>query len=362
MPDIPVPIVGVTSEDIQKDFDRKKKALQKIRSKRMPMIRIVLQMWRDPVDYLDAIKELHGTERTPRLAYVMCEVADSDFLWKFNDEHKDDPQHRDLLERLKLFLDTLGNFVDVWEIGNEVNGEWAGWKLTNDCDTGERDYVQGKMGAMRKTVGQQTLDVYHAVKNHPKTRNADTALTLYFYTNKNPHCWPHELVDRDCNKFNVSGQDYEMLKWLGDNHMTEPAANFHPTYVFLSVYEDDCRDDDCNDIDLSPSAWLDIFEQIQGEFEGAQVGFGEVGTHCTDCDGNRLGRGDKECVKLQRANVHKHYGDLQREITALIKSSGRKVNYVGGYFYWFFDTDMVSSSSSNKPALKELISALDSWR
>lgn len=361
MTNIPAPIVGVTSEDILRDFDKKKKALKQIRNKRMPMIRIVLELERNPGDYLAAIKDLHGTSQAPRLAYVLCEIADSDFLWKSNDEHKDDRQHYDLLERLQLFLDTLGDFVDVWEIGNEVNGEWAGWKLHRKCSDGGRDYVQGKMAAMRKTIGQQILDAYRAVKNHPKTQEAATALTLYFYTKENRHCWPEELVDRDCNKFNVQGQDFEMMKWLGDNLQTDPAIDFKPTYVLLSVYEDDCRDDDCNDIDLSASKWLSLFEQIQRAFPDAQVGFGEVGTHCTECDGSELDRGDDDCVDLQRANVRKHYGDLQREITELIKSSGSKVNYVGGYFYWFFDTDMVGGRFGNKPALKELISAINSW-
>lgn len=113
MTNIPAPIVGVPSEDILTDFDNKKKALKQIRNKRMPMLRIVLELERDPGEYLDAIKELHGMSQAPRLAYVLCKIADSDFLWKSNDEHKDDPQHYDLLERLQLFLDTLGDFVDV---------------------------------------------------------------------------------------------------------------------------------------------------------------------------------------------------------------------------------------------------------
>lgn len=358
---IPSPIVGVTSEDILTDLDKKKRTLRLIGDKRMPTIRIVLELWRDPGEYLDAVRELHGTDSTPRLAYVMCEIADSDYLWRFNDEHRGDRDHADLLERLRLFLGTLGEFVDIWEIGNEVNGEWAGWKNKSDCVSDGRDYVRGRMAAMRQTVGQQILDVYSTVTRHPKSRHAATALTLYFYTNRNEQCWPGELVDRDCDKFSVRGQDYEMLKWLRDNHLTGPAADFHPTYVLLSVYEDDCRDNDCNDLDLPASTWVNIFEQIQGAFRGSQVGFGETGTHCTTCDGKQLRRGDDACVRLQRANVRKHYGELHREITELIKSGGREVDYVGGYFYWFFDTDMVKTGSRNRPALDELISAVEGW-
>jgi hypothetical protein len=108
-----------------------------------------------------------------------------------------------------------------------------------------------------------------------------------------------------------------------------------------------------------------IFEEIQGVFQGSLVGFGEVGTHCTRCDGTYYRpRSGKECVKLQRANVQKHYGELHRKISDLIKKDGHQIDYAGGYFYWFFSTDMVKTQRTDpdrKPALEELLAALDGW-
>ncbi len=365
VPNIPSPIIGVTSDDILSNLENQKKALRLIGAKRMPTIRIVLDLWLDPSLYLEAVKALHGADGNPRIAHVLCEVADSDYLWRFNDEHKGDLGHRDLLERLNLFLDTLGDFVDAWEVGNEVNGEWAGWKGENDCKDGSRDYVESRIEAMRRTVGHQIIDVYKAVKKHPKSANADTVLTLYFYTNMNKQCWPDRLISRDCHEFHVRGEDYEMLKWLRDNVLTHPdAADFHPTHVLLSVYEDDCRDDDCNDLNLPPATWVEIFAEMQGAFRDSQVGFGEVGTHCKRCDDTYYPRGGKDCIKLQRANVRKHYSELHSKIGDLIKRGGRQINYSGGYFYWFFATDMVKRQRTDpdkKPALKELLAALDGW-
>jgi hypothetical protein len=361
-PKIPPPIVGVTSDDIESNFENQKKALRLIGAKRTPTVRIVLELWRDPGVYLEAVKALHGAGGRPRIAYVLGEVADSDYLWRFNDEHKDDEEHSDLMGRLHLFLDALGDYVDAWEVGNEVNGEWAGWKRENSCEGGQRDYVESKMAAVRQTIGQQIIDVYKAVKGHPKSAKADTVLTLYFYTNRNKECWPASLIDRDCNEFHVRGEDYEWQKWFSDNVPDD--ADFHPTYVLLSVYEDDCRDDDCNDLDLPPAVWVDIFEELQRTFQGSLVGFGEVGTHCQDCEGNDLPRGGRECVNCQLTNVRKHYGELHREIGGIIKREGRKVNYAGGYFYWFFATDMVKNKITEpdrKPALAELLDALDGW-
>jgi hypothetical protein len=364
-PKIPSPIVGVTSEDIVSNLENQKKALQLIGAKRTPAIRIVLDLRYDPGLYLEAVKTLHGTDGGPRIAYVLCEVADSDFLWRFNEEHKRDAEHRDFLKRLHLYLDALGDYVDAWEVGNEVNGEWAGWKGMKCGRDDTRDYMSARMRLIRQTVGRQTLDVYNAVKKHPKSANADTVLTLYFYTNKNQQCWPNKLLGRDCRAFRVNGEDYEIGKWLRDNVGSHSdAKDFHPTYVLLSVYEDDCRDDNCNDLDLSPAGWVEIFEEIQEAFQGAHVGFGEVGTHCTRCDGTYYPREGEECIRLQRANVRQHYGELHVKISDLIKREGGKVNYAGGYFYWYFATDMVKKLGVEpdvRPALEELLTALDGW-
>jgi hypothetical protein len=335
---IPSPIVGVTTENLKGNLVAISKAVETIGAYRTPTVRVVLQLELDPkTEYLEAIKKLHGADGSPRLAYVMGEIADSDFLWKFNHGHDNVPV--DLMARLKLFLDALGDFVDVWEIGNEINGEWAGWRTAAKCN-GEytRDYRPNRMSAMRATVASQTSAIYDVVTAHRKTKG--TALTMYFYTSKTEACWPDVLKTSDCQAFTVRGQDYEMLTWLHDHKLQAPA--FCPDYVLLSVYEDDC-----DRIKIPVEDWIAIFNQLQTAFPKSKVGFGETGAQC-----------NRRCEKRQRENVRQHYRTLHLKITEKIKSQQLPIDYVGGYFNWYFDTYMLSPESK---VLCELVEAVKKW-
>ena len=340
MSKIPAQIVGVTSENVKKNIDRIEQTLRSIAKFRRPTIRIVFNLELNPqTEYLGALRRLHGTSDETRIAYVVGEIADSFFLWRFNDQHKGDPSHLDLMSRLDLYLETLGDFVDVWEIGNEVNGEWSGWKEIDDCDgKTTHDWTADGMGKMRATVARQTYEIFQRVKSHPKTKLSDTLLTLYFYTSKNKDCWPDTLKAPDCSSFDVNGEDYEMLKWLNDHDLKPP--RFAPEYVLLSVYEDDC-----NNIVPSIKDWLDIFRQVQGAFRHAKIGFGETGSHCYDKS--------KPCSNQQVENITKHYGELHATLTLSLS------DYVGGYFHWFFDSDMLKPNSM---PLQALIDAIRLWR
>jgi len=143
-----------------------------------------------------------------------------------------------------------------------------------------------------------------------------------------------------------------MLKWLRDNKLIDHGTDFHPDYVLLSVYEEDCEN-----IQLPTADWVDIFEEMQLKFPHAKVGFGETGAQC-NYRTHREPRSDKPCVRLQKKNVRKHYDELHLKITSLIKAGHRQVDYIGGYFYWYFQQDMISP---NSPALAELISSIKKW-
>ena len=356
MPLIPAPIIGVSCEKIEQGFDSIKDALRAIKSARaIPAIRVVLELEKDPADYFDIVRELHGTTPDTRLAYVMAEIADSFFLWKFNKEHEGHPEHMDLKKRLKSYLDKLGEFVDVWEIGNEVNGEWAGWR--EDPATGFKDWEKEGMNQMRHSVASSTLDMYRMVTTHPKGESASTALTLYFYMKRYPDCLPNTLDTKDGKKFTVNGNDYDFETWLNDTALLKPEKNFSPDYVLLSVYEDECRDDDCRDQQVSVSDWVEIFKVVQGHFKNAQVGFGETGSHCARCDGTLIPRHQEDCIKMQKANINQHYGDVHLGIIKKIEE-GERLNYIGGYFNWYFHDDMVQPGS--KP-LKALTDSIRRW-
>ncbi|HEX8794554.1 MAG TPA: hypothetical protein VF765_26595, partial [Polyangiaceae bacterium] len=127
--------------------------------------------------------------------------------------------------RTREYLDALGADVDVWEIGNEVNGEWLG--ATSDV--------------VRKISGAY---------DEAKGRGVRTALTLHY--------------DEGC----VDAPDHEMFAWAGA--YVPPAMRDGLDQVLVSYYEDDCggrRPD-----------WPAVFQRLARMFPRAALGFGECGT------------------------------------------------------------------------------------
>ena len=77
-----------------------------------PVTRIYLDVAQPVGYYKTAISELHP------VSYLMGELLDS----------SDQPHisHAAFSERVKSFLAAYGDQIDIWEIGNEVNGNWTG--------------------------------------------------------------------------------------------------------------------------------------------------------------------------------------------------------------------------------------------
>jgi hypothetical protein len=178
--------------------------------------------------------------------------------------------------RAREYVSTLGPEVAIWEIGNEVNGEWLG-----DTPT-----VVSKIRAAHEEV---------------KAAKGRTALTLYY----NQDCW----ADRR----------NEMFTWVEANLSAELRADLD--YVWVSFYEDDCNG-------IQPD-WKAVFDRLGPLFPNSQLGFGECGTN----------RADKKVEYLRRWYTTRP--DSPR--------------FVGGYFWWYFSTDMVPQTL---PLWSELASVL----
>jgi hypothetical protein len=139
------------------------------------------------------------------------------------------------VDRATEYLDQLGDVVSIWEVGNEINGEWVG-------DAAE---VSAKM-----------LGAYQAVKAH----GGRTALTLYYnglYDGGQPtenNCW--------------STADNQMQVWAEANVPAEMKAGLD--YVWVSCYEDDC-------LGIQPD-WPLVFADLAAMFPNSQLGVGECGT------------------------------------------------------------------------------------
>lgn len=208
---LPGTLYGVTLDDVSEPgpLVDSLKALPK-----RPMARIVFDRGEGPGDYEEAVRRIHGA------GYVLGQPVDSYEVSRYGrDGYR---------KRFERYVGGLGRQVDLWEVGNELNGEWLGRS---------RDVVA------------KTEAAYDVVRR----AGGRTALTLYY----NPECWEKA--------------DHAMLRWAREN--LSERLRHGLDYVFVSYYEHDCEGH-------RPSAreWEGVFRQVHALFPGARLGFGEVGT------------------------------------------------------------------------------------
>jgi len=206
--EVPNPLYGITIDAI----DPLKKIINSISSlpKRMTT-RVVFDEWVPAVEYTEALEALH-----PK-SYIMGEILDSYYVKDYSIAQYS--------QRVKEYLDTQGDKVDIWEIGNEVNGEWLG----------NPEHVATKIE-----------DAYQQVK----ARDYKSALTLYY----NKDCWAHSWE--------------EMFQWAETRLSNNLRTGLN--YVLVSYYEEDCNN-------LKPD-WQKVFNKLGKLFPHAKLAFGEVGT------------------------------------------------------------------------------------
>jgi hypothetical protein len=202
------PIHGVTIDGIDR-LDATVEALGRLARK--PTTRIVFDSDMPAAHYRDATRAIHA------VSHVMGEILDSQFVGDLSVE--------DYLRRTREYLDTLGETVDLWEIGNEVNGEWLGTP---------QDVAAKIAGA---------FDLVRA-------RGRPTVLTLYY----NVGCGAPAAN--------------EVFTWV-ERHLPERLRT-DIDYVLLSYYEDDCGG--------RQPRWPAVFARLGRLFPTALLGFGEIGT------------------------------------------------------------------------------------
>lgn len=205
---LPDPLYGVTVDDVS-DVDAIVASSRSLA--RMPTTRIVFDEGQPASYYADAVNRMQPS------SYLMGEILDSYYV--------DSYSVREYRERVGEYLRAFGDKIDLWEIGNEINGEWLG----------STDSVVAKV-----------TDAYDQVKAAGKR----TVLTLYY----NPDCW--------------EDSDHEMFAWTEANI---PAAMKQGLdYVLISYYDSDCND-------YRPADWTPVFSRLHKTFPNSKLGFGEVG-------------------------------------------------------------------------------------
>lgn len=208
---VPSPLYGVTADNVT-NLDQIVASSGQLPA--MPTTRIVFDSSRPPEYYTAAVNDLH------RVSYLMGELTDSADVTKITT-----PAYG---ERARAYLDAFGSKIDIWEIGNEVNGNW----------TGPYPDVAAKL---------------EAAYNQVAARHLRTALTLYY----NVGCGdgPDELSPLDFSRQYVPQAVRDGLD-----------------YVFLSYYEDQCGG-------MRPTAqtWTAYFSALHALYPNARLGFGEIG-------------------------------------------------------------------------------------
>ena len=206
---IPAPIYGVTVDDIRNN-SATVTALTKLPKKMT--VRIVFDPGMNPSDYQDAVNQIHS------VAYVMGQPVDSSSMKRYSVD-----QYR---SRFQEYLNAFGNTIELWEVGNEVNGEWLG----------SASDVSAKIAA-----------AYDVVKAAGKT----SVLTLHF--NEGP----------DCPTYPIN----EMYSWV--QTFVPDRMKQGVNYVLFSYFPENCPE-------IKPD-WNAEFTHTGNVFPNSKLGFGELG-------------------------------------------------------------------------------------
>ncbi len=208
---LPSPLYGVTVDSIG-NLSTIVTGVQRLPE--VPTTRIYFDV-KEPARYYSA-----AVDALQPVSFLMGELLDS------SDEKKiSAPAYN---RRVKSYLATLGNKIDLWEIGNEVNGNWTG---------------------RYRVVETKLTDAYDDVA----AAGHRSALTLYY----NVGC----------------GDGASELDPLAFSAQYVPqSVRDGLAYVLLSYYEDDC-----NNLRPSQATWTQYFQQLHALYPNAQLGFGEIG-------------------------------------------------------------------------------------
>ncbi len=230
-PALPSPLRGVTVDDVS-NLSAVVDALGSLPKK--PIARIVFDETQAPAYYAQAVPAVHG------VAYVMGEILDSQYVKNVTAAQ--------YTQRTSSYLAAFPSGVDLWEVGNEINGNWLGTTA---------DVVAKMTGA---------FDLVTAAGGR-------TELTLYGCTD--------------------SGAQYDMIAWAQANVPGRMRTGLD--YVLVSYYEGDCG--------APRTDWTGAFQQLRAIFPTAGLGFGEVGY--VDTNGNDLALQDESGAA---AYLQKYYG------------------------------------------------------
>jgi hypothetical protein len=180
-----------------------------------PVVRITFDPGMGPAAYRPAVDAI------ARVAGIMAQPVDSSEVTGYTPGQ--------YAARFRSYLGSFRSKILIWEVGNEVNGDWLGPVREVRAD------ITGAYYAVRQAGGR-------------------TALTLVY----EPGC--------------AAG---DMFTWAQRNIPGYIKRGLD--YVLVSYYEEDC-----DNYRPGPAEWTRVFERLRRMFPAAKLGFGEVGTDRDD--------------------------------------------------------------------------------
>lgn len=338
---------------------------------RIPMVRIVFDGNKNPLHYREVLERI----KSDNLGYVMGEILDS-FAVQIYRENRNQISEQRYRERTQHYLAELGGLVHLWEIGNEMNGEWVGYGQWED-----KQWTAEDMENIRNTYARAVGKAYKVITEAGK----DTAITFYFNDDGVRHTWPDgkKKLNPGSSTDVLFGHHYSMLTWAETYRDHFPEVK----YVFVSYYEDDQFADDPRAdrrTRIIPTAdvWASIFKRLRELYGQAQFGFGEMGSQCyfrvpdpscTVQENNKkfaklkpkkrcvLVKNEETgehrrcacCLNAQREYINRYYVNWDRDIRSALANlppAGLDNLYIGGYFYWHFNDDVINKIAKSNEA------------
>jgi hypothetical protein len=206
--------------------------------------------------YTAAIQTLKSQTRPP---FLLGEVLDSSYQGCFTPTGS--PSGTQSAEaRWYDYVSTLGSYVDIWEVGNEINGNWL------DSQDAGKNGISCPWSVPSTTDANVVTDMINAY-NIVKGAGKLAELTLYY-----------PGTGSSCD----SPAAFDPITWTEANVPLN--MRYGMDYVFLSYYHQDCT----AGTDPSPSAWGTFFTQVQNLFPNAKIGFGEWGYSTKKLTGSTL--------------------------------------------------------------------------
>ncbi len=270
------PIYGVTLDDVS-SINAIVASLTHLPYK--PTVRVVFDPGTSAADYYAPLVKLH------QVAYVMGEVMDSYYF---------PTDLQTYTSRTNELVGTLKNVVDVWEIANEINGEWL---RPNPSGT------TAQVTSQETAIGNMVAAAHDIVKG----AGGLTAVTMYYNDDgKGTNCY-----EKPADSWRTWAQTFLPAR-------VRQGAD----YALFSYYPyQDCPG-------LNPT-WANDFKLLESIFPVAKVGFGEIGTSSTSAP-----------LSVQQ-NLIKSYYPMG---TTTMAADPR---FIGGYFWWNYAEQMLPYSTSS---------------